>query len=299
MSNFTTEYHDAVENLAGELPSIPLIMNDLLKIITDTDTALFAVRDIVRNDKSIFSKILKFANSVEYRQGTTERITSVTDAIQRLGLENVKKIALNTSVFKLFEELEGNAHFKLEDLWMHSCGVAIASECLAERFESKFAEHAYSCGLLHDLGKVAKVKFAPANFFSEVTHAFENNFSLHSTEINFRSLQHDVLGALIIQKWGISSVVEKTTRWHHTAKKSDRTEVDDPNLHKLIDLVKLANFIIKELNFGNSGYKARIDLAPEFFRRRKIDENEFQRCKEVVQSALEDESEHLAIFSKD
>ena len=84
MSNFTTEYHDAVENLAGELPSIPLIMNDLLKIITDTDTALFAVRDIVRNDKSIFSKILKFANSVEYRQGTTERITSVTDAIQRL-----------------------------------------------------------------------------------------------------------------------------------------------------------------------------------------------------------------------
>ena len=139
------EYHDLVESLAGELPSIPLIMNDLLKIITDSNAALFAIRDVIKNDKAIFSKILKFANNVEYRQGSAERITSISDAIQRLGLENVKKIALNTSVFKLFEELEGSSDFKLEDLWMHSCGVAIASEALAERFESKFSDHAYSC----------------------------------------------------------------------------------------------------------------------------------------------------------
>ena len=69
MSNIAIEYHDLVESLAGELPSIPLIMNDLLKIITDSDTALFAVRDLIKNDKAIFSKILKFANSVETRQG--------------------------------------------------------------------------------------------------------------------------------------------------------------------------------------------------------------------------------------
>ena len=299
MSNIAIEYHDLVESLAGELPSIPLIMNDLLKIITDSDTALFAVRDLIKNDKAIFSKILKFANSVETRQGTTDRITSISDAIQRLGLENVKKIALNTSVFKLFEELEGNSQFKLEDLWLHSCGVAIASESLANRFESKFTEHAYSCGLLHDLGKVAKIKFSPENFFNEVNHAFENNFCLHSTELNFRSIQHDVLGALIIQKWGISPIVEQTTRWHHTIKKNDRTEVDDPNMHKLIDLVKLANYIIKDLNFGNSGYKAKIELAPEFLRRRKVDKNELQRCKEVVHSALENEADHLAVFSKE
>ena len=120
MNEAPAEYHSLVESLAGELPSIPLIMNDLLKIISDSNAALFAVRDIIKNDKAIFSKVLKFANSVEIRQGTTERITSISDAIQRLGLENVKKIALNTSVFQLFEEMETNTNFKLEDLWMHS-----------------------------------------------------------------------------------------------------------------------------------------------------------------------------------
>ena len=85
MTNETPiEYHDLVESLAGELPSIPLIMNDLLKIITDSNAALFAIRDVIKNDKAIFSKILKFANNVEYRQGSAERITSISDAIQRL-----------------------------------------------------------------------------------------------------------------------------------------------------------------------------------------------------------------------
>ena len=96
MNESPNEYHDIVENLAGELPSIPLIMNDLLKIITDPNAALFAIRDIIKNDKAIFSKVLKLVNNVEFRQGSAERITSISDAIQRLGLENVKKIVLKS-----------------------------------------------------------------------------------------------------------------------------------------------------------------------------------------------------------
>ena len=299
MNESPNEYHDIVENLAGELPSIPLIMNDLLKIITDPNAALFAIRDIIKNDKAIFSKVLKFVNNVEFRQGNAERITSISDAIQRLGLENVKKIVLKTSVFKLFDELDINTNFKIESLWMHSCGVAIATEALAERFESQFCEHAYSCGLLHDLGKVAKLKFSSENFLNEIQYASENNLSLYLAENHLNSIKHDLLGALIIQEWGISPVVEKTTRWHHTIKKSDRTGVDDPHMDKLIDLVKLANHIIKDIEFGNSGYRVKLNLDPEFLRRRRIDDQELQSCKVVVQEALEAEAEHLAIFSKE
>ena len=90
-----SDYNELVDSLAGELPSIPLIMNDLMKIISDSNAALFAIRDVIKNDKSIFSKVLKAANSVEVRQGSAERITCIADAIQKLGLENVKQIALH------------------------------------------------------------------------------------------------------------------------------------------------------------------------------------------------------------
>lgn len=298
MNDSLSEYHILVDALAGELPSIPLIMNDLLKIVSDSNAALFGVRDIIKKDKAIFSKVLKSANSFEIRQGSDERIILISDAIQRLGFERIKKIVLNTSVFTLFEELKGNSQFKLQDLWMHSCGVAIATECLAKRYESKYFEHAYSCGLLHDLGKVAKVKYHQESFFKEINHALETNSCLFSTELNLNSLRHDILGAMIIQKWGISPIVEQTTRWHHTAKKTERIEVNDQEIHKLIDLVKLANQIVKDLQFGNSGYNALTELSPEVFKRRKIEKEEFNECKEIVQSAFDNEAENLTLFFK-
>ena len=298
MNDSLSKYHILVDALAGELPSIPLIMNDLLKIVSDSNAALFGVRDIIKKDKAIFSKVLKSANSFEIRQGSDERIILISDAIQRLGFERIKKIVLNTSVFTLFEELKGNTQFKLQDLWMHSCGVAIATECLAKRYESKYLEHAYSCGLLHDLGKVAKVKYNQEIFFEEINHALETNSCLYSTELNLNSLRHDILGAMIIQKWGISPIVEQTTRWHHTAKKTDRIEVNDQEIHKLIDLLELANQIVKELQFGNSGYNALTELSPEIFKRRKIEKEEFTECKEIVQSEFENDKENMTIFFK-
>ena len=295
----SSEYNEIVDSLAGELPSIPLIMNDLLKIISDSNTALYAVQNIIKNDKSIYSNILKIANKFENRKGSTERITSISDAIQKVGFEDVKKICLNTSVFNLFDDLKSNSDFQIKDLWKHSCGVAVASEVLAERFESKYSKHAYSCGLLHDLGKVAKLKFSTKNFFRGVRHAKRYDCSIIHSEGLLKAVKHDILGAIVVKKWGISSTVENTTRWHHTTNKDSRLEVEDPNLHKLIDIIILANHIIKDLEFGNSGYRVKLNLDPEFLRRRKINDQELQNCKEVVQEALEAEAEHLAIFSKE
>ena len=48
------EYREFVEKLEGQLPSIPLIMNELLKVISDSEVALFAVQNIIKKDKSIF-----------------------------------------------------------------------------------------------------------------------------------------------------------------------------------------------------------------------------------------------------
>ena len=296
MSNSLPEYQVVVDTLSGELPSIPLIMNDLLKIVSDSNAALFGVRDIIKKDKAIFSKVLKYANSFETRQGSDERIILISDAIQRLGFERIKKIVLNTSVFTIFEELEENYQFKLQDLWMHSCGVAVATEYLAKRYESKYSDHAYSCGLLHDLGKVAKIKYSQEIFFKEVNYAQETNCCLYSTELALNSLRHDILGAMIIEKWGISTVVEKTTRWHHTVKKNERIEVNDPEIHKLIDLLKLANQIVKEIQFGNSGYKVISILSPEILKRRRIADGEFTECKEIIQSTFDDERENLRLF---
>ena len=290
------DYNHLIQELKGELPSIPLIMNELLEVISDSQTAIFAVQNIVKNDKSILAKIFKYANTIENRHGGTERIISISDALQRLGFEKVKKLIISNSVFDFMKIKESG--FDLNSLWKHSCGVATASDVLAKRFELKLFDHAYLCGLLHDIGKTAKLKFSQKQFFRELRHA-KDMIVIDRIRKDVGKIRARQVSYLLVKEWGISPIVEQTTRWHHEANKERRVDLEDPNLNKLVDIVFMANQIIKDLNFGYSGYTANSGFCEEFLRRRKIDEHELQKCIEVVQSALDEEEEHLAIFSKE
>ena len=290
------EYDAIIRKVAGDLPSIPLLVQDMMKIISDADAASFALCDIIRKDQSIFSKILKIANSVEYRQGRTDRITDMNDAVLRIGTENVRKTLLSTSVLDTFLDGDGEDRFKLEGLWLHSCGVAIACSVLSERFDCEFSEQAYACGLLHDLGKVIKIKFLKKEFLREVKFSIKNKTSLWFSEKALGHIQHDFIGSMIVEKWGISSVVENTTRWHHTFSKSSRLNVEDPDVHKMIDLVMLANHMVKELKFGNSGSALSEALPERFLKRNRMTEEEYEGARETVRMHIDAESENLAVL---
>ena len=73
--------------LKGDLPSIPVVMNELMTVISDQDAALYALRDLLKMDHSIFAQLLKVANTHQYRQKHENRITRIDDAVQVLGLE--------------------------------------------------------------------------------------------------------------------------------------------------------------------------------------------------------------------
>jgi len=294
--NQIDEYDSIIRKVAGDLPSIPLLVQDMMKIISDTNSSSFALCDIIRKDQSIFSKILKIANSVEYRQGRTDRITDMNDAVLRIGTENVRKTLLSTTVLDTFLDREGEDRFKLEGLWLHSCGVAIACSVLSERFDCEFSEQAYACGLLHDLGKVIKIKFLKKEFLREVKFSIKNKTSLWFSEKALGHIQHDLIGSMIVEKWGISSVVENTTRWHHTFSKSSRLNVEDPDIHKMIDLVMLANHMVKELKFGNSGSALSEALPERFLKRNRMTEEEYEGARETVRMHIDAESENLVVL---
>ena len=152
-----SNYDSVVSKLAGNLPSIPVLVNDMMKVVSDPGAATFALCDIIQKDQSVYAKILKIANSVEFRQERTDRITQINDAVLRIGSENVRRTLLSTSVLDSFRSDENESKFKLEGLWLHSCGVALASQLLSERYDEELSDQAYACGLLHDLGKVAKI----------------------------------------------------------------------------------------------------------------------------------------------
>ena len=291
------DYESIINSLKGQLPSLPLVMDELMTIIADPNAALYAIRDIIKLDPSIFSQILKIVNTVQYRGDGEPRISNLNDAMQRLGLEKVKRIALNTSVLTLFKGITFPSKFSPESLWIHSVGVAIASANLVEFLNLPLADQVYSCGLIHDIGKLAKLKYDQENFCMELNRAEESKLNNHQIEITQNGIRHDVLGGEICKEWGISPLVESVAKWHHELERSKRLDVEDLETHKIIDVVQFSNEMMKEIEFGFSGHNVKLTPSSRIMRRLKMSENDVDEFKIKLVQELEQEKENIAFFT--
>lgn len=291
------KYDSIVNSLKGQLPSLPLVMDELMTIISDPNAALYAIKDIVKLDPSIFSQILKVVNTVQYRGDEEPRISNLDDAMQRLGLEKVKRIALNTSVLTLFKGIRFPSKFSPESLWTHSVGVAIASANLVDFLNFPLADQVYSCGLIHDIGKLAKLKYDQKNFCEELIKAEESNLNNHQSEIIQNGIRHDLLGGQVSKKWGISPLVEAVAKWHHVEDRSKRLDVEDVETHKIIDVVQFSNEMIKEIEFGFSGHNIKVSPSQRIMRRLKMSEIDVAEFKNKLVQELEQEKENISLFS--
>ena len=65
MKNTSEDYVFIVSSLKGQLPSLPLVMDELMTIISDPNVALYAIKDIIKMDPSIYSQTLKVRESPE------------------------------------------------------------------------------------------------------------------------------------------------------------------------------------------------------------------------------------------
>ena len=291
------KYDSIVNSLKGQLPSLPLVMDELMTIISDPNAALYAIKDIVKLDPSIFSQILKVVNTVQYRGDEEPRISNLDDAMQRLGLEKVKRIALNTSVLTLFKGIRFPSKFSPESLWTHSVGVAIASANLVDFLNFPLADQVYSCGLIYDIGKLAKLKYDQKNFCEELIKAEESNLNNHQSEIIQNGIRHDLLGGQVSKKWGISPLVEAVAKWHHVEDRSKRLDVEDVETHKIIDVVQFSNEMIKEIEFGFSGHNIKVSPSQSIMRRLKMSEIDVAEFKNKLVQELEQEKENISLFS--
>ena len=63
MTYCNQDYAVVVNSLKGKLPSLPVILNELMTIVSDHDATLHAIRDLLRMDPAISTLLLKVVNT--------------------------------------------------------------------------------------------------------------------------------------------------------------------------------------------------------------------------------------------
>jgi hypothetical protein len=107
---------------------------------------------VIECDPGLTANVLQLANSAYF--GWQGGIGSVRDAISRLGTRRIFQMVLCMSVAPLVRRPIRGYDLSADQLWEHSVAVAICAEKLAAGRRPSCQPHAFTAGLLHDLGKV-------------------------------------------------------------------------------------------------------------------------------------------------
>jgi HD-like signal output (HDOD) protein len=156
------EAFDFVEELAHELsttqvdlPSFPAIVARIRRALADERMTAAGMARIVAAEPALATRVLLMANSAQALNFTGVRVTDLSAAIARLGLNTVR----TASIAFAFDQLKKADEFKaiaadLQLLWQRSVLLAALSHVTARRLAPASAAAAMLAGLLHGVGKL-------------------------------------------------------------------------------------------------------------------------------------------------
>jgi HD-like signal output (HDOD) protein len=220
-----------------QLPLPGPIYQKLQRVLGEKNPDMRELEKLITYDQSLTIRVLRMANSAFYRG--SQKVTSVREAIMRLGSNEVINILLLISQRENFCAQDPWVSNVMHKLWQHSVASAVGAQWIARNCRLRFLQQeAFIAGLLHDVGKpflmtvIEKIKLRgglelPLNeeVIGQVLTA------LHAED-----------GYSLLIKWGLPEAYCSVARNHHK-------ENIDPN-DELLVMVRLANMACHKAGIG-------------------------------------------------
>lgn len=209
-----------------ELPTLPAIAHKILVVTNEPLLSIDDLMDIVEIDPAISAKILSIANSAFF--GYPVRTTKLNDAIMRIGVNNVKSIAVGVAVLSFLGD--GKKSHDYTKLFHHSVCVGLTSQFIARNLRLNFADDILIDGLLHDLGYLALYKYFP-EIYSEILKSLNNGRPLLEAEKEILSYSHTDVGFWLADQWNLPASVVDAVLFHHAPSISRRNSKRSAIIH--------------------------------------------------------------------
>lgn len=140
----------AIERGGLPIPPYPAVALRIQQVVSRGEFGLDEVARLVSSDASLAADVLRCANSAFYSRG--EAVTGISQAITRLGAQEVMRIALGSGLAAQGQGPGSLATLK-RAVWIEGVVSAVLCQELA-RHRGLAAGEAFVLGLLHDFGHV-------------------------------------------------------------------------------------------------------------------------------------------------
>jgi putative nucleotidyltransferase with HDIG domain len=237
------------------LEPLPVTAQALLAAVTDGDVSFSRIADLIELDQPIAASVLRLSNTTEYATRATYEISTVREAVLRIGTaalldlvlgDYLKRVRVSAPLYRLNED----------ELWLHGAAAQLAVRAMQqERPNANIPPAAVTAALVHDIGKLVMVRHLRVNVDVVLQRCAEKKLTFIEAERELFGTDHAIVGAAVGRKWHFPDSITDAIERHHDAVLEHPTPV--------IDAVITANLVAKTIGvgLGGEGLNLRIDMS--------------------------------------
>ncbi len=230
------------------LPPFSKISLDIRNALSDENTTIATIEKLIASDQAVTSMVLRMANSAFFK-GLNE-ISTIRSAIVRLGNNQISKIVMLATQRNTFNSNDPTFKEIVKKLWQHSVACAVGAEWLARKCGySEIENEAFTCGLLHDIGKLLIL-----TAFYSIKETSKNAFNF-SEKMLYEIINplHARHGFLLMKRWNLPESYCNVVRDHHV------DEFDPGDV--LLTIIRMANHACNKMGVGIKSEEPSVLLA--------------------------------------
>ncbi len=225
----------------NDLPVIPEVATKVINLAEDgMDISFKELENIIKIDPGLTSKILKIANSALYARQT--EIESLQKAITLLGFKNIKSLVLLVIAAKFFQKAENVEFYR--QFWKHSIITSfMAKTIMIKSNKIEASELAFTCSLLHNIGKAVLFNVDPQKYLQAVENSTRNSAWIEQYEEELFGVSHREIGAELLKKWNFPETFIDVAKEHDS--------LNITSHHKtLVIFITVSSLITDKLGLG-------------------------------------------------
>ncbi len=210
MKSMRSSFAEIIEGI-HTIPSLPEIAARVARMAGDPETTIPLIAEVIVKDAGMAAKMLRLVNSPVY--ALREPVNSIEQALGLLGYGTIRSLALSASVVSLFQQEQ--AQFSMKAYWLHSAVAAGMCRSVARLNRRCDPEHAFTFGLLKDIGKVILVENAPEETREIIAIAHKRSLGFTAAAREVLETDDAEIAAWLCQTWELDTDLVNAIRYQH------------------------------------------------------------------------------------
>lgn len=248
---------------ANQLKALPQSAVRLSSLLANADWVLKDIVHAVEYDPALTGRLLRLANSSA--MGGRHRITSVSDAVLRVGPGPLLSLTLASAVRQELQKPLSAYGLEERDLWRHSVATALAADRSRSFCQVAPPPGSFVAALLHDIGKLILDRHLKGILDQPEGHELQPG-----DELCLLGTHHGVLGGAVASHWRLSQNVTDAIAQHHDPSSASSDEgrltacfvaLADCVAHR-VDSDRapvLARYVVQSVRIDRAGFEALCD----------------------------------------